>query len=283
MGAQTAWRGLARAGDRAELEPRVLYALAEAIFAYIDELSAASAEGYAYEQSLAAREQHEQRRQLVEALLGDPPAAPEDARLAARAAGWELPDELAVLAFRAEAPDRVAARLPPPVLVARFDGLDWALVPDPAGPGRDAELRRALRGARAALGPCVGWTEARESARRARLALELDLDAGETLVRADDHLLDLVVLSDATLAADLARQRLAPFDALPPASRERLLETLAAWLEAHGEVTPAAERLHVHVQTVRYRLGRLRELLGGALEDPQARLELVLALRIAGR
>jgi DNA-binding PucR family transcriptional regulator len=35
----------------------------------------------------------------------------------------------------------------------------------------------------------------------------------------------------------------------------------------------------VHPQTVRYRLGRLRELLGPALDDPDARFELELVLR----
>jgi DNA-binding PucR family transcriptional regulator len=37
--------------------------------------------------------------------------------------------------------------------------------------------------------------------------------------------------------------------------------------------------LHVHPQTVRYRLNRLRELYGDALDDPDARFELELALR----
>ena len=35
----------------------------------------------------------------------------------------------------------------------------------------------------------------------------------------------------------------------------------------------------MHPQTVRYRLGRLRELFGDALEDPDARFELELVLR----
>jgi hypothetical protein len=42
LGARVAWRRLAAAGERAGLPPRTLYALAEAIFAYIDELSADS-------------------------------------------------------------------------------------------------------------------------------------------------------------------------------------------------------------------------------------------------
>ena len=73
-----------------------------------------------------------------------------------------------------------------------------------------------------------------------------------------------------------------PLDALPPAERARLLETLAAWL-AHQRHTPAiAAELHVHPQTVRYRMAKLRELLGEALDTPEGRFELELALRVPG-
>jgi DNA-binding PucR family transcriptional regulator len=40
-----------------------------------------------------------------------------------------------------------------------------------------------------------------------------------------------------------------------------------------------AGMLGVHAQTARYRLRRLRELLGDSLDDPDARFELELALR----
>jgi hypothetical protein len=36
----------------------------------------------------------------------------------------------------------------------------------------------------------------------------------------------------------------------------------------------------VHPQTVRYRMSRLRELFGSALDDPDGRFELELALRV---
>ena len=58
--------------------------------------------------------------------------------------------------------------------------------------------------------------------------------------------------------------------------------TLAAWLAEQGRLQAVAEQLHVHPQTVRYRLGRLRELFGDALDDPQRRFELELALRAEG-
>jgi hypothetical protein len=286
-GARVAWRGFAEAGHSAGVDPTALYTLAEAIFAYIDEISAASAEGHARQQSQAAREQAELRRRLVETLLrGDPEAT----RLAT-AAGWELPERVAALAFDADAPDRVDARLAAFAVVTRIEGAGWALVPDPFAPGRRAELDRALGGAAAAIGPEVPVAEAPRSARRAQLALELVARAGRAggagepsgrLVVADDHLLDLILGRDPELASELAARRLAPLDNLPAAARERLLDTLRAWLDAHGEARPAAAALHVHVQTVRYRLGQLRDLLGDALDDPAARLELALALRVPG-
>jgi DNA-binding PucR family transcriptional regulator len=58
-----------------------------------------------------------------------------------------------------------------------------------------------------------------------------------------------------------------------------MLETLAAWLAYPGRPQEMAHDLHLHVQTVRYRLGRLRELLGDALDDPDARFELEVVLR----
>jgi len=152
-----------------------------------------------------------------------------------------------------------------------------AVIPDPDGPGRRRELERALAEARGGLGHTVAWREAPASARRAALALKIAPARG--LAAARDHPLDLMLLGDPALSGDLVRARLGALDGLPPARRTRLLETLEAWLDAHGEARPAAERLNVHVQTVRYRLGRLRELLGSALDEPQGRLELALALR----
>jgi DNA-binding PucR family transcriptional regulator len=99
------------------------------------------------------------------------------------------------------------------------------------------------------------------------------------LVRAAEQLGALVAHGDEEALAELAGARLAPLEAETPASRRRLVETLRAWLDAQGEVAAVAARLHVHPQTVRYRMARLRELFGEALTDPEARLELALALR----
>ncbi len=283
-GAQLSWRRLAAAGDAAGLEPPVLYTLAEAIFAYIDELSAASAEGYAQAQSAAADERGARRRRLLELLCREPAARPTDIEAAAEQAAWPLPKSVAALAFESERPERIASRLSPDVLVAGGDPVTWALVPDPDAPGRRAELERAVDGsAAAALGPAVACFEAAQSARRAELALSVARTRSEgELVVADEHLLDLLLARDDGLTEDLVRTRLAPLRELAPGPRGRLTETLQAWLDCAGEVRLVAEALHIHPQSVRYRMGQLRELFGPALDEPALRLELALAMRAAG-
>jgi DNA-binding PucR family transcriptional regulator len=104
--------------------------------------------------------------------------------------------------------------------------------------------------------------------------------AGNGLVAADDHSVALLLHADRALARDIARTALRPLDGLSRNARTRLEETLAAWLRHRGRTETVAASLHVHPQTVRYRLAKLRELFGDALEDPDRRFELELALRV---
>src|ERR687894_813911 len=75
VGARLAWRRFVETGREAGLAPEVLYDLGEAIFAYIDEISAESADGYAQERSAAAGEAQHRRHRLPPAPGGGPPAA----------------------------------------------------------------------------------------------------------------------------------------------------------------------------------------------------------------
>jgi DNA-binding PucR family transcriptional regulator len=59
-----------------------------------------------------------------------------------------------------------------------------------------------------------------------------------------------------------------------------MAETLLAWLESADNAGAAARRLHVHPQTVRYRLRQLTDLFGDRLTDQEARFTLQVALRI---
>jgi DNA-binding PucR family transcriptional regulator len=56
--------------------------------------------------------------------------------------------------------------------------------------------------------------------------------------------------------------------------------TLAAVLKYGGDPNELTKRLHVHRNTVRYRLQRISELFGLRLEDPDFRLALWLQLRM---
>ncbi|MEA2409364.1 MAG: hypothetical protein QOE69_3483 [Thermoleophilaceae bacterium] len=285
LGARVAWRRLAAAGERAGLSPRTLYTLAEAIFAYIDELSADSIEGYASEQAAAAGALQQRRQRLAALLVQEPPAAPQTVEAAAADSGWRVPRSVCVLVVEAdddtsEQADRLATRLGPDALVAHLAPLNVAVVPAPA---RRAELEAALRGRAAALGPAVPWQEAGVSFGRARevlrLAREGAIDAGGALLVADSHKLSLLLGADRRLARDVAESALAPLATETELSRERLGSTLDAWLRHRGRTEAVAKALHVHPQTVRYRLARLRELFGPRLDDPDARFELELALR----
>src|SRR4051812_45665898 len=193
--ARVAWRRFVDAGTQAGFPADALYDLGEAMFAYIDEISAESVAGFAEAQSEAAGESQRRRRRLVQLLVQEPAADAEAVRTAATAAGWALPRVLAaVVAAEADQPEglaaahgaegpseelldgiaaRLARRLGPGSVGAAVGGLAVVLMPDPDGPGRRKSLEAALHGDLAALGPAVPWPEAAASLRRAEAAFRL--------------------------------------------------------------------------------------------------------------
>ncbi|MGZ4294493.1 MAG: PucR family transcriptional regulator [Solirubrobacteraceae bacterium] len=281
IGARVAWRRFAALGVEAGLEPDTLYLLAESIFAYIDVLSSESAEGYAQEQSAAAGEAQLRRRRLVRMLVRETPAEPDAVERAAADAGWPLPRSVAVVAISGRQREAAASRLPAGTIREAIGELICALVSDPDGPGQRGAIEQAMAGigARAGLGSTVDWSQARTSFLRAQAALELTGSDGE-LVTARERAGELLLRSDPGLADELAIDRLSPLAGLSPGSRRRLHETLAVWLAEQGRLSLVAERLGIHPQTARYRVGRLRELFGAALDDPDERFWLEVALRV---
>ena len=100
VGARVAWRRVSAAARAAGADAATVSLLAESIFAYIDEISAESVEGYAQAQAQNAGEQQRRRRRLVLALVAD--ERPDEAVLQAAAAeaGWLLPRTLAAVVAR---------------------------------------------------------------------------------------------------------------------------------------------------------------------------------------
>jgi PucR C-terminal helix-turn-helix domain len=282
IGARVAWRRVAAAGHRAKLDPESLTLLAEAIFAYIDGISADSVDGYAEAQSADQDLRRRRRQELVSLLLSDPPALAADVAVAARAADWRLPASVAAAACLDRDLPAIVARVAPDVLVTAREGVGCLLVPDPEGP-RLEELKRASSKGALAVGPPSGplevagsWALASTLLQRAAAAGEL---TAEGLLRAEDHLVPLLLASNPQLVGLLARRRLAPLAGLTERGRERMRESALAYVRHHGNAVAMAAELHVHPQTARYRIARLRELFGDQLTDPDARLELELALR----
>jgi PucR C-terminal helix-turn-helix domain len=282
VGARVAWRRVARAGRESRLDSEVLSLLAEAIFAYIDELSADSVEGYAEAKAEVEDRRRRGERDLAALLVGEPAAEESAIRAAAQAVGWDLPRSAAALACAEGDLRQLARRLPAGSLAAALEGIGCVLVPDPAGPGRMEVVERAVGDRLAALGPAGEPPRLGESWRLARLALrarETGVLAGVSLVLAEDHLAGLLLFEGDGLVERIGARRLAPFESLTPRARRRMLETALAYVRHRGNSVEMAASLHVHPQTARYRVARLRELLGEQLDDPDARFELEIALR----
>lgn len=279
IGARVAWHEMSTTAVRSGLDAASLVPFAELVFAYIDELSAASVAGHNDELATSGRVRQQLLDRLVLHLLEGSPA--ETVLAAADRAGWTPPTTLtAVLAPESQVGPLLAS-LPGGTLAATglaatglADGEERAvlLVPDAHESGRPA-LLRTLAERDCVAGPARPWLEVRISYQRALRARALGL-TGDT----EAHLPGLVLHADTEALADLRAQVLAPLAGLRPAAAEKLTDTLRSWLLHQGRREDVAADLFVHAQTVRYRMGQLRELYGDRLEDPDLVLALTLAL-----
>jgi hypothetical protein len=307
LGARVGWRRLCVIAADQGLDALALGRAGEAIFVYLDELADASAQGYREARAEFAGERERRRRRLLDLILTDPPAPAEAVTEAARAAGWPLPTQVALVALAEPQPTAAASH--PDALSLPDDVLaDWSrqqpclLIPDPDQAGRMATAARALAGWSAAAGPAEPLARAAASLRWARRALQLAdrgiitgrhpdshgpdahgpdsrLPRHRGLIRCDEHLASLMIFGDEELTQALCAARLAPLQRLRPAQRDRLAGTLLIWLQHGCNANEVAARMHVHPQTVRYRLRQVDDLFGDQLRDPDRRFELEIALR----
>lgn len=285
VGARVSWREISRMAVVQGVDAGTLGRFAEVVFTYIDELSAASVAGHGAETQSNERARIVNLDRLTRALLAG--AAESELTTAAELARWTPPRTLTAVVVRSERVLNTAAMLDPRTLTLAEDpptvqgatppdGTAILLVPDAGGPAR-ATLLTILDGRDAVVGPARPWTQARGSYARALRGLSLSRPEGSVL-DTEAHLATLVVGADPQALADLRESALAPFAGLPAATASRLAETLRAWLLLQGRRELVAERLHVHPQTVRYRMGQVRELFGERLQDPAEVLAILVAL-----
>jgi PucR C-terminal helix-turn-helix domain len=285
VGARVAWRELSESAVDGGLPPLMIARFAELVFAFIDELSAASVSGHAEELASTDRARRRQLDRLAQHLLAGAPT--ETLQASAERADWHPPDTLTAVLLPSAQTRGLVSRFGQSTLQLGDDlpGIDASesvvalLIPDAHASNR-SRLLRELRDRRAIVGPSRVWTQAHSSYHRVLQARELGLVGDTETIDTDIHLVELVLGADREAADDLRRLALAPLDQLRPNTAERLAETLRSWLLHQGQRDAVAADLFVHAQTVRYRMTQLRELFGERLNDPRAVLELVVALSI---
>ena len=268
------WRELSAVAVEAGMDAGQLAQFAELVFAYIDELSAASIAGHADEVATSGRVRQQYRERLGQALLSGT-ALPALEAMAERA-DWRPPAKLTAVLLPAARTRDTVALLDPQTLTVPGDLVGLEDVDVLLSPARRSGLLRTLRGRAAVVGPTRPWNAVLSSFARAARLLPIE----SRLVDSEQHLTTLVLTADADALADLRTQVLAPLADLRPGAADRLEETLRSWLLHQGRREEVASDLHVHPQTVRYRMTQLRELFGERLSDPETVLQLTLALAV---
>ncbi|MEU9056194.1 PucR family transcriptional regulator ligand-binding domain-containing protein [Streptomyces sp. NPDC048384] len=211
---------------------------------------------------------------LLEEILVDPLAT-----------GPEPSDRIAV----AHTGDEAIALVPLPAVSAEHDGSEAGIladalldsVRDPLSAGLDDDGRVTL-GVSAAVHSAEGLRGALEEARHARRVAAARpgrvCAAGHQELAS--HVLLLPFVPDDVRRAFTARL-LDPLRDYDRRHRAELIPTLEAFLDCDGSWTRCATRLHLHVNTLRYRVGRIEQLTSRDLSRLEDKLDFFLALRMS--
>lgn len=199
--------------------------------------------------------------------------------------GPEHSDRIAV----AHAEDEAIALVPLPAVSAEHDGSESGVladtlleaVRDPLSAGLNDDGRLTL-GVSAAVHSAEGLRGALEEARHARRVAAARpgrvCAAGHQELAS--HVLLLPFVPDDVRRAFTARL-LDPLRDYDRRHRAELIPTLEAFLDCDGSWTRCATRLHLHVNTLRYRVGRIEQLTGRDLSRLEDKLDFFLALRMS--
>ncbi|MFE9649148.1 PucR family transcriptional regulator [Streptomyces sp. NPDC006365] len=289
-----AWPSLP--GVRAAADADALRHIGEAVFHATDAVITAVAEGYEEAQRWSLRREESFRREFVDDLLDGrrlETLAERAERYGLRLAG----SYVVVVAAGAERfvdggpvtrqMESVIDRDPASrdVLVTTKDGLLVCIAPDTRGAveefvGRFTETLSPDDRWRIGIGrPQRGPGGAVRSFEQARQALHIgqSLQLPGHVHRASELLVYQVLIRDRAALADLVEVVLEPLR-MARTRPDTLLNTLSAYFEAGRVATAAAQKLHVGVRTVTYRLNRIEALTGYSAYDPQQSFTLQVAV-----
>ncbi|MFJ9956621.1 helix-turn-helix domain-containing protein [Streptomyces avermitilis] len=199
--------------------------------------------------------------------------------------GAEHSDRIAV----AHTGEEAVALVPLPAVSSEHDGSEAGLladtlleaVRDPLSAGLNDDGRLTL-GVSAAVHSAEGLRGALEEARHARRVAAARpgrvCAAGHQELAS--HVLLLPFVPDDVRRAFTARL-LDPLREYDRRHRAELIPTLEAFLDCDGSWTRCAARLHLHVNTLRYRVGRIEQLTSRDLSRLEDKLDFFLALRMS--
>jgi hypothetical protein len=281
IGARTGLRHLVAFAEREALSAATIGSLVDAIWAHVDDLAEAAAEGYAAAGAAEVGELDRRRRRLLDLLVAEPPVGREVIAAAAHAARWPMPQRLAAVALEPEPVHATPPVLAPGVLASLDQARPILILPDPDSPAQ-ARVINGLHHYRLAVGPAVPPSDAANSLRWARQALDLGrrgIITTDGPLWCDEHLAELTIFQDEALLQSVVERRLRPLAAVRQSQREPLAETLLSWLQHNMNANAVAASLHVHPQTVRRRLRQLDQLFGDQVYASDSRFELEIALR----
>jgi DNA-binding PucR family transcriptional regulator len=167
----------------------------------------------------------------------------------------------------------------------------WRLLPDlqvgiaqvPSDKAREAMLELIERQAIKRVGVSPEFHELTNTAqalRYARVALNARSSERGGVTVFDDSVLAVAAVSATEVSKKVAAVILGQFDDLPTDEKGVLFDTFRAWLASKGSVNDAAAGLHVHPNTVRYRLHRIERHTGRSLTVPGELAEMCLAFEV---
>jgi uncharacterized protein (DUF1778 family) len=284
MGGRLGWETLVEAA-RPDEYPALL-AAAGLLMRYIDSVSSAVAQTYLDEHQHLVSEEERRQRTLMEALIHPERENPALRDLAARV-GFPLaeryrPFSKSLPGAPTHAHSQLASALRARGLLALTEGdrvtglvaedADEAVFTRPRGPY--------------AVGTPTPRTEL--AAALADMRLLVDLGRREQVdgeIAADAFVPELLLARSPDLATRIADRVLGPLEAYAERRTSGLLETLNAFLACGLDRRRTAEQLHVHPNTLDYRLRRIAELTSLDPGEPRdlVMLELALARRKLGR
>jgi hypothetical protein len=280
LGGRLGWQTLLEAAQPEEYP--ALLAAAELLMRYIDSVSAAVAQTYLDEHQHLVSEEERRQRALVEALIHPEREVPSLRDLAERV-GFPLADRYRPFAKTVpgaptHAHSQLASALRAQGVLALTEG---DRVTGLATEDADEAVFARPRGL-FALGRPVPRVELAAALDDARLLIDLARREGmDGAVEADAFVLELLLARAPDLAGRLTESVLGPIEVYSERRSSGLLETLEAFLACALDRRQAAQRLHVHPNTLDYRLRRIAELTGLEAGRPRdlALLELAMAQR----